>query len=130
METTRQKKVAGILQKDLAVLLLKLLKNSGKNNLLSSVTNVKISPDLSIAKIYISVFPVLEASNILSLINKNKSSIKKSLAELIKNQVRRIPDLVFYHDDSLDHIDKVESALKGVEDPIQNSSLLNKRKSI
>ncbi|MAU63026.1 MAG: ribosome-binding factor A [Flavobacteriaceae bacterium] len=130
METTRQKKVAGILQKDLAVLLLKLLKNSGKNNILSSVTKVKISPDLSIAKIYVSVFPVLEASNILSLINKNKGSVKKSLAELIKNQVRRIPDLVFYHDDSLDHIDKVESALKGVEDPIQNSSLLNKRKSI
>ena len=130
METTRQKKVAGILQKDLAVLLLKLLKNSGKNNILSSVTKVKISPDLSIAKIYVSVFPVLEASNILSLINKNKGSVKKSLAELIKNQVRRIPDLVFYHDDSLDHIDKVESALKGVEDPIQNSSLLSKRKSI
>ena len=130
METTRQKKVAGILQKDLAVLLLKLLKNSGKNNILSSVTKVKISPDLSIAKIYVSVFPVLEASNILSLINKNKGSVKKSLAELIKNQVRRIPDLVFYNDDSLDHIDKVESALKGVEDPIQNSSLLSKRKSI
>ena len=130
METTRQKKVAGILQKDLAVLLLKLLKNSGKNNILSSVTKVKISPDLSIAKIYISVFPVLEASNILSLINKNKSSIKKSLAELIKNQVRRIPDLVFYNDDSLDHIDKVESALKGFEDPIKNSSLLKTRKSI
>ena len=130
METTRQKKVAGILQKDLAVLLLKLLKNSGKNNILSSVTKVKISPDLSIAKIYVSVFPVLEASNILSLINKNKGSVKKSLAELIKNQVRRIPDLVFYNDDSLDHIDKVESALKGFEDPIKNSSLLKTRKSI
>ena len=130
METTRQKKVAGILQKDLAVLLLKLLKNSGENNIISSVTTVKISPDLSIAKIYVSVFPVLEASNILSLINKNKGSLKKSLAELIKNQVRRIPDLVFYNDDSMDHIDKVESALKGVEDPIKNSSLLNKRKSI
>tara|TARA_Y100000748_G_scaffold155389_1_gene129944 strand:+ start:119 stop:511 length:393 start_codon:yes stop_codon:yes gene_type:complete len=130
METTRQKKVAGILQKDLAVLLLKLLKNSGENNIISSVTTVKISPDLSIAKIYVSVFPVLEASNILSLINKNKGSLKKSLAELIKNQVRRIPDLVFYNDDSMDHIDKVERALKGVEDPIKNSSLLNKRKSI
>jgi len=130
METTRQKKVAGILQKDLAVLLLKLLKNSGENNIISSVTTVKISPDLSIAKIYVSVFPVLEASNILSLINKNKGSLKKSLAELIKNQVRRIPDLVFYNDDSLDHIDKVESALKGFEDPIKNSSLLKTRKSI
>ena len=130
METTRQKKIAGILQNDLAVLLLSLLKNSGKSNILSSVTKVKISPDLSLAKIYVSVFPVLHADSILKLIGKNKNSIRRSLGELIKNQVRRIPDLAFYIDDSLEHIDKIEAALKGVEDPIKNSALLNKRKSI
>jgi len=130
METTRQKKIAGILQNDLAVLLLSLLKNSGKSNILSSVTKVKISPDLSLAKIYVSVFPVLHAESILKLIGKNKNSIRRSLGELIKNQVRRIPDLAFYIDDSLEHIDKIEAALKGVEDPIKNSALLNKRKSI
>ncbi len=130
METTRQKKIAGILQKDLALILLNLLKNSGKNNALSSVTKVKISPDLSLAKIYVSIFPVLHATPILKLIGNNKNSIRRSLGELIKNQVRRIPDLAFYIDDSLEHIDKVEAALKGVEDPIKNSSLLNKRKSI
>ncbi len=130
METTRQKKIAGILQNDLAVLLLSLLKNSGKSNILSSVTKVKVSPDLSLAKIYVSVFPVLHADSILKLIGKNKNSIRRSLGELIKNQVRRIPDLAFYIDDSLEHIDKIEAALKGVEDPIKNSTLLNKRKSI
>ncbi len=130
METTRQKKIAGILQNDLAVLLLSLLKNSGKSNILSSVTKVKVSPDLSLAKIYVSVFPVLHADSILKLIGKNKNSIRRSLGELIKNQVRRIPDLAFYIDDSLEHIDKIEAALKGVEDPIKNSALLNKRKSI
>ena len=130
METTRQKKIAGILQNDLAILLLSLLKNSGKSNVLSSVTKVKISPDLSLAKIYVSVFPVLHADSILKLIGKNKNSIRRSLGELIKNQVRRIPDLAFYIDDSLEHIDKVEAALKGAEDPIKNSALLNKRKSI
>jgi len=130
METTRQKKIAGILQNDLAILLLSLLKNSGKSNILSSVTKVKISPDLSLAKIYVSVFPVLHADSILKLIGKNKNSIRRSLGELIKNQVRRIPDLAFYIDDSLEHIDKIEAALKGVEDPIKNSALLNKRKSI
>ena len=130
METTRQKKIAGIIQNDLAVLLLSLLKNSGKSNILSSVTKVKISPDLSLAKIYVSVFPVLHAESILKLIGKNKNSIRRSLGELIKNQVRRIPDLAFYIDDSLEHIDKIEAALKGVEDPIKNSALLNKRKSI
>ena len=130
METTRQKKIAGILQKDLALILLNLLKNSGKNNALSSVTKVKISPDLSLAKIYVSIFPVLHAAPILKLIGNNKNSIRRSLGELIKNQVRRIPDLAFYIDDSLEHIDKVEAALKGIEDPIKNSRLLNKRKSI
>ena len=130
METTRQKKIAGIIQNDLAVLLLSLLKNSGKSNILSSVTKVKVSPDLSLAKIYVSVFPVLHADSIIKLIGKNKNSIRRSLGELIKNQVRRIPDLAFYIDDSLEHIDKIEAALKGVEDPIKNSALLNKRKSI
>ena len=130
MDTTRQKKIAGLLQKDVAIILLKLLKSSGENNVLSSVTKVKISPDLSLAKIYVSIFPVLQAPSILKLIGNNKNSIRRSLGELIKNQVRRIPDLAFYIDDSLEHIDKVEAALKGSEDPIKNSSLLNKRKSI
>ena len=130
MDTTRQKKIAGLLQKDVAIILLKLLKSSGENNVLSSVTKVKISPDLSLAKIYVSIFPVLQASSILKLIGNNKNSIRRSLGELIKNQVRRIPDLAFYIDDSLEHIDKVEAALRGSEDPIKNSRLLNKRKSI
>ena len=130
MDTTRQKKIAGLLQKDVAIILLKLLKSSGENNVLSSVTKVKISPDLSLAKIYVSIFPVLQAPSILKLIGNNKNSIRRSLGELIKNQVRRIPDLAFYIDDSLEHIDKVEAALKGSEDPIKNSRLLNKRKSI
>tara|TARA_B100000953_G_scaffold99879_1_gene82011 strand:+ start:2073 stop:2465 length:393 start_codon:yes stop_codon:yes gene_type:complete len=130
MDTTRQKKIAGLLQKDVAIILLKLLKSSGENNVLSSVTKVKISPDLSLAKIYVSIFPVLQAPSILKLIGNNKNSIRRSLGELIKNQVRRIPDLAFYIDDSLEHIDKVEAALKGIEDPIKNSRLLNKRKSI
>ena len=130
MDTTRQKKIAGLLQKDVAIILLKLLKSSGENNVLSSVTKVKISPDLSLAKIYVSIFPVLQAPSILKLIGNAKNSIRRSLGKLIKNQVRRIPDLAFYIDDSLEHIDKVEAALKGIEDPIKNSRLLNKRKSI
>ena len=130
MESTRQKKIAGILQKDIAVILLALLKNSGKNNVLCSVSKVKVSPDLSLAKIYVSVFPVLQAEPTLKFIANYKSSIRGSVGELIKSQVRRIPDITFYLDDSLEHIDKVEAALKGIEDPIKNSSLLKKRKSI
>lgn len=130
METTRQKKIAGILQNDITTILQKLLKSVGKNSVISSITKVKISPDLSIAKIYVSVFPVNQAQSIFELIEEAKSSIRNSLGILIKNQVRRVPALVFYIDDSLEHISKVEKALEGKADPIKNSNLLEKRKSI
>lgn len=130
METTRQKKIAGILQNDITTILQKLLKSVGKNSVISSITKVKISPDLSIAKIYISVFPVNQAQSIFELIEEAKNSIRNSLGILIKNQVRRVPALVFYIDDSLEHISKVEKALEGKADPIKNSDLLEKRKSI
>ena len=130
METTRQKKIAGILQNDITTILQKLLKSVGENSVISSITKVKISPDLSIAKIYVSVFPVNQAQSIFELIEEAKSSIRNSLGILIKNQVRRVPALVFYIDDSLEHISKVEKALEGKADPIKNSDLLEKRKSI
>jgi ribosome-binding factor A len=130
METTRQKKIAGILQNDITTILQKLLKSVGKNSVISSITKVKISPDLSIAKIYVSVFPVNQAQSIFELIEEAKSSIRNSLGILIKNQVRRVPALVFYIDDSLEQISKVEKALEGKADPIKNSDLLEKRKSI
>jgi len=130
METTRQKKIAGILQNDITTILQRLLKSVGKNSVISSITKVKISPDLSIAKIYVSVFPVNQAQSIFKLIEEAKGSIRNSLGILIKNQVRRIPALVFYIDDSLEHISEVEKALEGKADPIKNSKLLEKRKSI
>ena len=130
METTRQKKIAGILQNDITTILQKLLKSVGKNSVISSITKVKISPDLSIAKIYVSVFPVNQAQSIFELIEEAKNSIRNSLGILIKNQVRRVPALVFYIDDSLEQISKVEKALEGKADPIKNSDLLEKRKSI
>ena len=130
METTRQKKIGGILQNDLTLILQKLIKSVGKNSVISSITKVKISSDLSIAKVYVSVFPVSQFESIFELIELNKSSIRNSLGILIKDQVRRIPVLSFCIDDSLEHIDAVEKALQGKSDPIKNSSLLDKRKSI
>ena len=130
METTRQKKISGILQNDLTLILQKLIKSVGKNSVILSITKVKISSDLSIAKVYVSVFPVSQFESIFELIELNKSSIRNSLGILIKNQVRRIPVLSFYIDDSLEHIDAIEQALQGKSDPIKNSSLLDKRKSI
>lgn len=128
METTRQKKIAGILQNDLTLILQKLLKSVGKNSVISSITKVKVSPDLSLAKIYVSVFPINQVKTVLELIEINKSSIRNSLGILIKNQVRRIPALAFYVDDSLEQISKIEKALQEDSNPIKDSSLLEKRK--
>ena len=128
METTRQKKIAGILQNDLTLILQKLLKSVGKNSVISSITKVKVSPDLSMAKIYVSVFPINQVKTVLELIEINKSSIRNSLGILIKNQVRRIPALAFYVDDSLEQISKIEKALLEESNPIKDSSLLEKRK--
>ena len=130
METTRQKKISGILQNDLTSILQKLLKSVGKNSVISSITKVKVSPDLSVAKVYVSVFPINQSAVIFELIELNKSSIRNSLGMLIKNQVRRVPVLAFYLDDSLEYINKIENALKGKGDPIKDESLLDKRKSI
>ena len=79
METTRQKKIAGILQNDITTILQKLLKSVGKNSVISSITKVKISPDLSLAKTYVSVFPVNQAQSIFELIEEAKKALLETL---------------------------------------------------
>ena len=75
-----------------------------------------------------SVFPINQVKTVIELIEINKSSIRNSLGILIKNQVRRIPALAFYVDDSLEQISKIEKALQEDSNPIKDSSLLEKRK--
>ena len=130
MESTRQKKIGVTLQKDLTIILQKLLKEVAMCSIIASVTKVRVSPDLSSAKVYISVFPVKNTPVIFDLISQKKSEIRNSLGILIKNQIRRVPELFFYNDDSLEHIDSIDAALKKNEDPIKNTSLLEKRKKI
>ena len=130
MESTRQKKIGVTLQKDLTIILQKLLKVGAMGSIIASVTKVRVSPDLSSAKVYISVFPVKNTPVIFDLISQKKSEIRNSLGILIKNQIRRVPGLFFYNDDSLEHINSIDAALKKNEDPIKNTSLLEKRKKI
>ena len=130
MESTRQKKIGVTLQKDLTIILQKLLKVGAMDSIIASVTKVRVSSDLSSAKVYISVFPVKNTSVIFDLISQKKSEIRNSLGILVKNQIRRVPELFFYNDDSLEHIDSIDAALKKNEDPIKNTSLLEKRKKI
>ena len=130
METTRQKKVGVFLRKDITEILQKLLKETSITSTIVSVTKVRVSQDLSSAKVYISVFPAKNTSAIFELIELKKAEIRGFLGVLIKNQIRRVPELFYYNDDSLEHIDSIDAALKKPEDPIKDQSLLEKRKKI
>lgn len=127
-ESNRQKKIAGVLQEDLASELQAMLRDSGQTGVLISVSKVSVTVDLSIAKVYVSVFPSENAKNIVNELNQIKPAIKHRIALLTKNQLRKMPDLIFYNDDSLDYIDTIEKAVKGTENPIENPDLLPKRK--
>lgn len=127
METNRQKKIAGVLQKDLAEVLQYAARES-ITGVIISVTKVHVTADLSLAKVYISIFPQLKRAILFEGIKANTQSIRHEMARRTKNQLRRMPDLAFYIDDSLDYIEEIDSALKGKnENPIQNPDLLDKR---
>ncbi len=127
-ETQRQKKIAGIIQKDLADILQRAATDGGLKGTLISVTKVSVTTDLSIAKVYVSIFPNKNAKELLDGIKDNQVAIRYDLAQRTKHQLRRVPELTFYLDDSLEYIDKIEKSLKGEENPIENRDLLDKRK--
>ncbi len=127
-ESNRQKKIAGVLQKDLANVLQALLRDSGQSGIIISVSKVKVTVDLSIAKVYVSIFPSKQADSIVSELNQIKPQIKHQIALLTKDQLRKMPALDFYNDDSLEYINRIETAVKGEEDPIKDPGLLDKRK--
>lgn len=128
METNRQKKIGQLLQSDLVDILQGEIRKNGITNLIISVSKVNVTSDLSIAKVYLSVFPSEKGKEILSAIKENAPLIKHDLAQRVKNQLRKVPDLIFYIDDSLDYIEKIDNALSGKENPVQNPDLLYKRK--
>ncbi|MEM9649643.1 MAG: 30S ribosome-binding factor RbfA [Bacteroidota bacterium] len=128
METQRQKKIAGIIQKDIADILQRAATDGGLKGTLISVSKVYVTTDLSIAKIYVSIFPNKSARQLLEGIKSNQSLIKHELAQRTRNQLRRVPELNFYIDDSLEYINQIDQSLKGGENPIENRDLLDKRK--
>ncbi|MCL4130949.1 UNVERIFIED_CONTAM: hypothetical protein GTU68_062211 [Idotea baltica] len=95
---------------------------------LISVSKVKVTVDLSVAKVYLSIFPNDKAKELLVGIKSNTPLIRHELAQRTKNQLRRMPNLEFFVDDSLEYIDKIEQSLKGKDNPINNPDLLDKRK--
>ena len=128
MESNRQKKVAGVLQKDLADVLQNALRNGGHRGIIVSISKVKVPTDLSIAKVYMSVFPNAEAENILKEVNLVKPIIRHEISQRTRHQLRRMPELQFYIDDSLEYMEGIDRSLKGGDNPIQDPSLLEQRK--
>lgn len=111
MESTRQKKVSRLVQKELADIFLKRGSEIARGKLVS-VTRVRVSPDLSFAKIYISIFPATNQDEVLISIQEHSSKIRFDLGQKVKSQLRIVPDIAFHIDDSLDYIDKIDRLLK------------------
>lgn len=128
MESNRQKKIAGILQQDLVDVLQRAASDGGLKGVLISVSKVNVTVDLSIAKVYLSIFPNKEAKSLLEGIKSNTPLIRHELAQRTRHQLRRMPSLEFFIDDSLEYIDGIERSLKGEQDPIKNEDLLGRRK--
>ena len=128
METNRQKKMGALLQNDIVDILQGEVRKNSISNLIISVSKVWISSDLSVAKVYLSIFPIAKGKDLLEAIRSNAPLIKHELAQRVRHQMRKVPDLMFYIDDSLDYIEKIDNALKGDENPIANPELLEKRK--
>lgn len=123
-ETPRQKKIASLVQKELAILLQGNIRKEGLSNLIISITKVHVTVDLAFAKVFLSIFPSASAKEHLKSTQENSFKIRHELSQIMKHQMRRTPQLSFYIDDSLDYIEKIDSALKNPENPITDSNLL------
>ncbi len=128
METNRQKKIGGVLQNDLVDILQGEIRKNGISNLVISVSKVIVTTDLGVARVYLSIFPTEKATETLAAIKSNSQLIKHDLSQRVKLQLRKVPNLSFYIDDSLDYIETIDNALKMKENPIENRELLVKRK--
>ena len=110
METTRQNKIARLLQKELSEIF--LLQTKAMPGVLVSVSAVRISPDMSIARVYLSVFPSDKSEEMVKNINNNMKSIRFELGTRVRHQLRIIPELKFFVDDSLDYLERIDELLK------------------
>ena len=110
METTRQQRIERLLQKELGEIFQSQTQNM--HGVLVSVSKVRISPDLSVCKGYLSIFPSERADEILQNISSNIRTLRYDLGQRVRHQLRIIPELKFFKDDSLDYIDHIDELLK------------------
>ncbi len=130
METQRQKRIAEIIHNDLAEILHDLFRDIVQG-VIVTVTKVRVTPDLTEAKIYVSIFPDTERIRLFSYIEKHQKNIRYRLAQRTRHQLRRVPELHFFIDDSIDYMEEIDKALRNeTENPIQNPDILPKRKKL
>lgn len=111
MESTRQKKVSRLIQKELADIFIRRGNELSHGNLVS-ITKVRISPDLSFAKVYVSIFPAKNQEEVLKSIQEQNSRLRFDLGQKVRSQLRIVPDIAYLIDDSLEYIDKIDRLLK------------------
>jgi ribosome-binding factor A len=112
METTRQQKISKLIQKDLGEIFQREIASLTGSYMLVTVTKVYVTKDLSIAKVYLSIFGVQDKEKAFELIKASAKPIRGMLAQRVRHQLRVIPELKFYLDDSLDYIEHIDELLK------------------
>lgn len=110
MDSTRQQKIARQIQRDIAEILQKELADVCRGSLVT-VTTVRVSPDLAYAKIYISIFPFERNAELLATIKEQGWLVRKLLGARIRNQLKVVPELEFFLDDSLEYIENIDNLL-------------------
>lgn len=115
LEGKRQKQVAGVINEELTVIFRKIGLNM-VDGALVSIASVKVTPDLLEARIYLSIFQAKDNAAVLKKIEEKAFEIKRELAAKLKHQLRRIPEIKYYPDDTLDHVFRMEELFKKIEE--------------
>ena len=110
-ETTRQQKVGRQIQKDISDIFLKEGRHLVQGAMVT-VSKVRVSPDLTFAKIYLSVFPFDKGPAIAAVLKENAGTVRFELGKRVKNQLRIVPEIAFAIDDSLEYVDRIEKLIK------------------
>lgn len=120
MEGKRQAKIERLIQKELSEIFRR--QTAAMGNVLVSISAVRVTPDLSIAKAYLSIFPPEKAGEIIENIRKQAKTVRYELAQSVKQTLRKCPDLQFYLDDSLDYIENIDRLLATDKKPGQENT--------
>lgn len=110
MQETRQNKIARLLQKELSLIFQE--QTRAMHGVMVSVTRTKISPELSICTAYLSIFPSEKGEELIQNITRNEKQIRYELGTRVRHQMRIIPELRFFIDDSLDYIERIDELLR------------------